>query len=394
MPEPSRVVIEKVDWKNVLPVLQLSSALKHALQPGKLFVALIAILLIHCSGMAFDAMLGVNDTNDSATDLTAYESLIEYQHSAMQGLMSSALALEHGLGTSSDGVADSLAAMVVGIPAYLFDTHPWFTVLFGIDVLFILAMASGILTRMSASQVCVNRSTSMGSAACFVSKRWAWYLLTPLMPAALIVVIAAVLALAGLALFSVPWLDVVGAVGFGLFLLLGFVIAAVGLWLLLALFLMPAALSVEGSDGFDAVARSFNYILFRPWQFGIYLLASMTYLAVVYLIVGIVATATLGATTYFIDLGTVGDAEATKASVWILARWVELVTALVAALLFSTLCCLQTRVYILLRRSADGTPMDQCDGGEPVQLWADATAEATPDQAPVSEADDHEQTEG
>lgn len=379
MAEPNRIVIEKVDWKSVLPVLRLSSAFKHALQPGKLIVALVAVLAIHFSGVAFDAMLGGNASECGAVDSSAYEAFVYYEASAIASLMSSALSFEHGFGTASNGVADSLLSIFVGIPGYMFENHPWFTVLFGIDVLFILMVASGILTRMSATQVCANRLTGLGDATGFVSKYWVWYLLTPLMPIAVIVVVGALLALLGLALFNVPWLDVVGGLGYGLFLALGFVIAVVSLLLLLALFLMPPALSVEGSDGFDAVARSFNYILFRPWQFGIYLLASAFYLAAVYVVVGGVAGLTVGATNYFIGLGVVGEPEATDASVWIMTRWVELVTAVVAAIMLSTLCCLQTQVYVLMRRSADSTPMDQCDCGEPVQLWADTSADLPSD---------------
>ncbi|MFK7789965.1 MAG: hypothetical protein AB8C95_10815 [Phycisphaeraceae bacterium] len=381
MPEPSRVVIDRVDWKRVLPVLRLSSAFKHALQPSKLIVALIAVLAIHFSGVAFDAVLGINESNDASDDFTAYEALVQYEASAIDSLMSSALSFEHGFGPSSRGVADSLFSMFVGIPGYMFENHPWFTLLFGIDVLFILMMTSGILTRMSATQVCANRLTGLGDAAGFVSKHWTWYLITPLMPVAVIVVVGALLALLGLALFNVPWLDIVGALGYGLFLVLGFVIAIVSLLLLLALFLIPAALSVEGSDGFDAIARSFNYILFRPWQFGIYLLASAFYLAAVFVVVGGVAGVTQGATNYFIGLGVIGEPEATDASIWIMTRWGELVTAIVAAIMLSTLCCLQTQVYVLMRRSADGTPMDQCECGEPVQLWADASTELSSDAA-------------
>ncbi len=212
-------------------------------------------------------------------------------------------------------------------------------------------------------------------------KRWVWYLLTPLMPAALIAVVGVVLALAGLVFFNFPGVDVVGALIYGLLLLLGFVIAIEALLLLLAMFLMPPALSVEGSDGFDAIARSFNYILFRPWQLGAYLFASIVYLAVVYVLVGTVASLSINATGYFVDIGVVRDADQTEAATWIMARWFELVTAIVVAIMFSTFCCLQTQVYVLMRRAADGTPMDQCEGGQAVDLWADKPAGLPVDHA-------------
>lgn len=383
MPESSnnRVVIDRVDWESVLPVLRLASAFKHALQPGKLVVALVAVLLLHGSGLLLDAAFGASKNNYLPDGPQAYETITSMQAEAFDGLTRSAMALDHGFGQGSQGVADALYSMLIGIPALAFSEYPLFVALYGLAALLVFILASGVICRMSSTQVCANRSTSLSSAACFVRKRWAWYLLTPLMPTMLIAVVGAILALAGLVFFNIPGVDVVGALLYGLLLLLGFVIAVVTLLLLLALFLMPPALSVEGSDGFDAVARSFNYILFRPWQFAAYLFACIVYLAVVYVVVGAVASLSVNATGYFIGLGVVSDSELTKPATWIASRWTELVTAIVVAILFSTFCCLQTQVYVLMRRSADGTPMDQCEGGEQGDLWADTPSTDQTDNA-------------
>ena len=370
MPEPNRVVIDRVDWKSVLPVLRLVSAFKHALQPGKLLVALVAVLAIHFSGTVLDLIWFGTDGPGVYAELTSM-----YADSA-QGLMHASLALDFSIDTMNS-VPNILGRMLLWAPVALFQEHPWFTLIFGIDVLFVLAMASGILCHMSASQVCANRFTPLRRSVCFVTQRWAWYLLTPLMPALLIAVIGALLALAGLIFFNIPGVDVAGALSYGLFLLLGFVIAIVALLLLFALFLMPPALSVEASDGFDAIARSFNYILFRPWQFGFYLISTLVYLAVVSMLVGVVASLSIQAAGYFVGVGVVTDSDPTEPAAWIMMRWLELVSAIVTAILLSTFCCLQTQVYVLMRRSADGTPMDQYDGDESRELWAAQSATAS-----------------
>lgn len=381
MPEPSRVVIDRVEWKSVLPVLCLSSSFKHALQPGKVLVALIAVLAIHLSGTALDRLFFGSGGG-------AYEELTSVYADGLQGLFAASLALNVSL-DEINSVPNILWRMVAWAPIELFGEHPWFALAMAVDVLFVLAIATGILTRMNATQVCATRSTSAGIAACHVRKRWVWFVLTPLMPVAVIAVAAGLLALAGLALFSVPWLDVIGGAIFGLLLVLGFIVAFVSLLAVLGVLLATPALSVEGSDGFDAIARAFNYVLFRPWQFAAYLLASLIYLAIVYALLGLVASATISATTYFIEFGQVGDADPTNASVWIVARWGGLVAALVAAIMLSTFCCLQTQVYVLMRRSADGTPMDQCDAAGPVQLW-DHESAADPDAASTPAADSAE----
>jgi hypothetical protein len=402
MPEPSRTVIDRVDWKSVLPVLRLVSAFNHALQPGKLMVALLAVLAIHLSGTVLDMIWG---SGDSAGIYASLSSALGQQ---LGGLFEAILSLDVGFSSASGGVIGSLYGIFIMTPQWIFSEHPWFTLLFGLDVLFVLAITCGILTRMSASQVCLNQLTPLGSAATNVSKRWVWYLLTPLMPALLVVVIGAVHALVGLVFFNVPGLDVVGSLLYGLFLLLGFIVAGVMLLLLLALFLMPAALSVEGSDGFDAIARSFNYVLFRPWQFAAYLFASIFYLSIVSVLIGTVAMLTIDVTSSLIELGAFGEGRSRHEKIlsgyegdggtiginaWIVARWIELVGAIVAAILLSTFCCLQTQVYVLMRRSADGTPMDQYDGGEEASLWAEE-APAAEQAEQADSTDDTAKAEG
>lgn len=440
MPEsPNRVVIDRVDWKSVLPVLRLASALKYALQPGKLLVALIAVLAIHFSGLLLGELFHATESHVTTgseieagmmatrahSDASPYEAAVGMQAQAFVDFKQAALALDHGFGPGERGVADALGAMFMHIPAAIFDQHPWFTLLFAVDVLFVLFMAGGVICRMAATQVCRQQATSLRDAVGFVSRRWAWYLLSPLMPLLLMLLVGALLILAGLILFNAPWLDAVGALVYGLLLLGGFVIAIMLVLLLLSLFLMPPALSVEGTDGFDTIARSFNYILFRPWQYAGYLFGSAVYLAVVSVLVTMLAGLTVSATYSFVDIGSISDLPAAPPTVdgamafsetrhdmmlagvdaaaqsesssslvsaWIVTRWFELVAAFVTAILFSTLCCLQTQVYVLMRRSADGTPMDQCDFEEPDNLWQDSAPAAATTEASAS--DDEPKAEG
>lgn len=393
MPQtPNRVAIDRVDWHRVLPILRLGQAFRHALQPGKLLVALIAVLLIHFSGSVFDWIWGEELYHDILWVVGAQ--LVElFDDAARLNLL-----------TAPDGrpAIDHLYSLLT-FPAELFDEAPWFTVLFGIDVLFVLAMTSGILCRMSATQVCRGEVTSLSGAGTFVGARWAWYLLTPLMPTLLILLLVAVLFVAGLAFFNLAWLELAGSVIYGLLLLLGFIIALVGLLLVFALFLMPPALSVEGTDGFDAVARSFNYVLFKPWQYAGYLLGSVVYLAVVFMLMTALAGLTLQATNGALELGSFASAgqqdmgDATRfevisaehwgddelggslyASAWVVRQWTALLGGVVAAVMFSVFCSLQTQVYVLLRKAADGTPLDECASDEPKELWAESESTVEP----------------
>ena len=39
-------------------------------------------------------------------------------------------------------------------------------------------------------------------------------------------------------------------------------------------------------------------------------------------------------------------------------------------MLLSTFCCLQTQVYVLLRRCADGAPLEHCASDDEPQRWS------------------------
>lgn len=383
---PNRVVIDRVDWPAVLPVLRLASALRHALQPGKLAVALLAVVVLHGCGLLMDAVWPGDDNQG------VYELLVVLERQAAYDLAHHALAMDLGLG-SGGGVLNALDRAVIGIPHAVFRDHPGHAIVFGLICLVVIALTSGVLCRMAASQVCAGESMGLVAAVRFVKQRCAWYLLTPVMPVLLVLMLGAVLIVAGLVLFNAAWLDVVGSLLYGPMILLGFVIALVTVLLVFALFLMAPALSVEGTDGFDAISRSFNYVLFRPWQFAGYLLASVGYFAVVFLLVSTLAGLTMDMTYGFVDVGafaglddpprdgwtrhdyiTAGHNDnltgSTSISAWIVARWIDLLTGVVVAVMFSVVCCLQTRVYVLMRHGADGTPMDEYGKGDEPDPWS------------------------
>lgn len=424
MPDsPNRVSLDRVDWPAVLPVLRLASAFRHAMQPGKLIVALLAVLLINGAGLLLGEAFSESERSDEETfgdvlesvlreshESNPYEWFIHQQGRAFSKLTYSALSFDHGFG-SNEGVADALYAMVVGIPFVVFDQHPWFAVCFGLFVLFIAALSSGLICRMAATQVCRKQGTSLPSAGRFVARRWAWYLLTPMMPTLLILVVGGVLIALGFVLFNLPGLDVVGSALYGLLLVLGFVIALVSLLFVFALFLMAPSMSVEGTDGFDAVARSFNYVMFKPWQYAGYLLGSMVYLAAVFALVAALAELTFAATYSFVDVGVFAEVDAGQqvnrhdaivagvdraersdsgmviVSAWIVEHlWFGLLSAIVAAVMFSTLCCLQTQAYVLMRRCADGTPLDDCADDEDKDPWSSPADMVDPEAQAIAAA--------
>src|SRR5262249_6575016 len=71
---------------------------------------------------------------------------------------------------------------------------------------------------------------------------------------------------------------------------LGIAIALVGLvgWPL-----MPATISAEGTDSWEAVSRSYSYVYQRPWQYIWYGLVAVTYGGLVFFFLGFLGSFTV-----------------------------------------------------------------------------------------------------
>ena len=394
-----RIHLEGVDWAAVAPVLRLAGAFRMALQPGKLALALLAVLLLFGSGWLVDLAWGDVVESGVGGDRGVFETVLDRQGAGLHALMESAWSLELGLDSVGAGAAQWPARptgvvgaarfLAVDTPCWLLQEHFWPAALLGLIKLLVIGLLGGAICRMAATQACVGRTVSAAEGLRFAWQRGAWFVGAPLMPGLLIGVLGGVLALAGLVFFNAPVADVVGSVLWGVLLLVGLLVTLVGLGLVLGAPLMYPCLAVEGTDGFDVVSRCYHYVFFRPWHYVVYMLAAVFLAVVSYRVVGVVVSAALYATDYLVGIGSfvvVDDAtrydaaageETLGAASWVMSRWIGLVHALVAAFMLSLFFCLMTHVYLLLRRAADGTPLDDCDTGGGDVLWATAADDAS-----------------
>jgi hypothetical protein len=155
------------------------------------------------------------------------------------------------------------------------------------------AFFGGVITRIAAVQLSGREKISLTQAVKFVIPRYRDYVLSPLVP---LIVIAFIVI--GLAVFGfVALIPLVGDVLlYGLLyplILLGGVAMAVLIIGLIGYPLMYTTISTEGSDTFDALARSYNYVFQAPWAFFYYSFISVLYGALVTLFVVFVASLTV-----------------------------------------------------------------------------------------------------
>jgi hypothetical protein len=156
---------------------------------------------------------------------------------------------------------------------YLFGMAMW--------MLAVWAFFGGVITRMAIVQIAGKEGGGLRDAITFVKSRYITYLASPIVPIVVIFIIAFGLIVFGLfemipivgdvLVAGLLWCIPLGA-GFVMALL---VVGLVGYPL------MYTTLSAEGSDAFDALSRSYNYVYESPWSYIWYSLVALLYGAVV-----------------------------------------------------------------------------------------------------------------
>jgi hypothetical protein len=282
------------------------------------------------------------------------------------------------------------------------------------------AFFGGAITRMAAVQIARKEKIGLGEALRFTRSRLVSYFCAPLVPLAGILVFIVLLILFGL-FHLIPLFGdiVVDGIGWPLVLLAGLVMAVI-LVGLVGWPMMYATISAEGSDSFDALSRSYSYVLTNPWQYIWYTLVALAYGAVVVFFVGFMGSLMiyLGkwgvSQTPFIssahrepeylfiyaptsfgwhDLlvrgsSTVGPnwGEVAPGVEWhwwnslgagMVALWLGLVFLMVVGFGYSYFWSASTIIYLLMRRKVDDTDIDE------VYLEEDESEEAYKASTPM-----------
>lgn len=148
------------------------------------------------------------------------------------------------------------------------------------------AFCGGVITRIAAVQFAGKERISLTQAVRFVASRYSSYLLSPVVPLGVIAVIVLAMLLYGL-VAMIPILGDLILYGLGMpLVILGGIAIAVLLVGLVGYPLMYPTVSAEGSDTFDALSRSYNYVFQAPWHYLWYNLVAILYgAAVVFFVV-------------------------------------------------------------------------------------------------------------
>jgi hypothetical protein len=316
--------IRRIDWTELTPVVLLLRIFNVALGMRILFLALVGV----CLTTLVSASLGISFMEQGLTELFRRVEP-EFRFVPLGGLYRGI----HEVGQSS------------------------FTFLWLFAVVIIWTICGGLICRIVAVRLTVDESESTKNLLLFYRKRGIGFtsslvlLLLGILGCYLPVKIAALLA-------TVPGLNYVVAVLFPIPLLFAFFTVILALGLAVGWMLLFAAVSVDGSDGFDAISRMFSYVFQRPLHYILYWIFSgvLGYLGFLLVMVLAATTATLcrnviPATPGFLD-----------------SFWLVLVLSLPTAYVFAWFWTSSVAIYLLLRRSVDATPFNEVYRVEPPKV--------------------------
>ena len=263
---------------------------------------------------------------------------------------------------------------------------PWSAALVKVLALIVLGFGGCMICRMAAADFSMNVIVGVAEARAFTSKRIASVLFAIIGPVVLAFLIALGLAVGGWVLFGIPYVNVLGAILYFLFLLAGAVIVVLMLAYALGYPMLIPAVACEGADGIDAIGRVYPYVFSRPLRLILYyaIAAVLGWIVVTVLfwILGQVAGVTMAATTWFFrdsnamstflvapGIEGVDRPGGGAAAARIVGFWTSLLAMLGAAYAVSYFFCASTIVYLLMRRL--------CDGQDTGELWMPGMVEGT-----------------
>jgi hypothetical protein len=241
----------------------------------------------------------------------------------------------------------------------------------GFCSLAIWAFFGAAISRVAAVQLASEERIGWGPSVRHACSKWVSYFAGPLFP------------LFGIALSAIPiwilcWLL---RADFGIFIVgliwpvclgMGLIITLLLLGLLFGWPLMWATVSVEGTDSFDALSRSYAYVFQRPIHYLFYAFVAAVFGALGWFLVrnfaaGVVwltywAASWSGSTPRVTDImnGTGGSLEGIGLTgAMIIHFWAGFVKLVAVGFIYSYFWTAVTAIYYLLRHDVDATEMDE-----------------------------------
>jgi hypothetical protein len=413
------------DWQEIFPWRNLATALRIAVQPRAMLLAAVALVGMVagwriCGWACGELFLGSEESPSEAAlpiDAPSYHPA-QFQRSMDQREQHLKASIESlsawpweltsplAIGRGQSAVAtmpnswwvenplvkarNQLTRPFVGLfdPTASFEEFV-FLLVCALWELVVWAFFGAAITRYAAVGLARDEQLSWGQVTAYARNKWAAYFTAPLFPLFGVLLAAIPLAVFGLLLRFELGIVVAGALWF-LALLGGLFMAILLLGLFFGWPLMWATISVEGTDSFDALSRSYAYTYQRPLHYLFYTAVAAVLGVLGWIAVGLFAAATIGLAAWGASWfsGTdvtpiaipdyrwsgllVAGADAPsqafdpqavdslgQTGLNLIGFWVNVVVTLTMGFALSFFWTSTTAIYFLLRRQVDATEMDE-----------------------------------
>jgi hypothetical protein len=378
-----------------LPILHLFRAFRLAIDPRKILLGAAAAVLLAAGEWALDQTpLAPPIENEALAELLGSD--VEWPWNrrivdgvvpprAFEGMLSDPFRALTGSIREGFDLLDPLRT-IVEPGARLFArgnswpdvAYAWTRLLFGLAV---WSFFGGAIARIAAVQFALHRGPTLREAVAYTGRRLGATMSAPLLPIVFVGLFWLICCVVGL----VGRIGAVGEAAAGILwflpLLCGLALAVILLFIAAGWPLMVCTVSAEGTDGFDGLSRSYDYLLNRPWYALGLTLTMLVYgsLAIVF----VSGVATIG--THLAEWGVssgMGDAavneltsgrpstfdngisisgtiETSAVGRTAAAFWMQALALLLWGFVHSFFWSSATIIYFLLRKSADGMPLDR-----------------------------------
>ncbi len=249
-----------------------------------------------------------------------------------------------------------------------------------IGLLIIWSVFGGAITRSAAVEFARGEKIGFKEALSFAVKKFWSYFWSPLTPIIGVLFFTACNILGGF----FGQIEYIGAfavaIGFPMAILSAFLIIFIGVIGVIGFFLMFPTISAEGSDAFDAMSRSYSYVISRPMHFTILFLGIIISGTLFTLFISCLACLVMKTSfcTVGFGMGQKFDAikavvsggagsEATLASLGslpmkftalMLMLYIALIKVIIGSLVVAFAGSVSTVAYFLLRKDVDGTEIN------------------------------------
>ena len=268
----------------------------------------------------------------------------------------------------------ALREMVFTIPATAFRDHPLLTVLIGLLLAFALALFGGAIARLDALDTGLGQKPTAWMGIEYAWAHISSFIQPLLLPLFLVAVLGGLAALIGIP-FNIPYLDVVGAIIYGIAIIFGIIATVLMIGFGVMCPMLIGAVAVERADVGDAIQRAWGILFNRPAHVALMLAIALISFAIGLALLDLVAVVSLkfaaeswggiiegealrgAGSIQLLDFTftqvpdiTTGGASAASA---LLGFWETLVVSIVVGYVFSWYATLGSRFFLAMRYLVD-----------------------------------------